>query len=100
MNIFTSSVAIFSFITFQSALGQNEVQSIKTSTHPSEVKQINNTPVIYIHRSEPSGNQGGQKNVQPPANNNTRCIKKSAQQQEMDNKKKELKEPVKSNSGQ
>jgi hypothetical protein len=94
MRVFTPVFIAFNFLIIQSAVAQNEVRSIKTSSRPTEVKQINNTPVIYIHKSESSGERS---QPMPGNQNNQRCIKKIGSAPEGNERKKELKDPVKIN---
>ncbi len=104
MNACACTLVTLGILSFEVAFGQ-EVKTVRTSngTPPSEVKQINNTPVIYIHKNDPSHppstqNPSRLRTTPPPSNGSQqRCIKKLPNQsEEGNNKKKELKEPVRS----
>ncbi len=101
MNVCTSVLVTVGIFAGQLAFAQNEVRTVQTSTNPRpvEVKQINNTPVIYIHKTEqPVANPQSTPNTTSAKNPQQRCIRKCEHQSTGDdNKKKELKEPVKSN---
>lgn len=80
------------------ALGQDQVRSIKTGGRPAEVKEINNTPVIMIHKSKDA--QESRTSPMPAKKNNHRCIKKIGACTEGGERTKELKEPVRINENQ
>ncbi|KXK46587.1 MAG: hypothetical protein BWX95_00185 [Bacteroidetes bacterium ADurb.Bin141] len=95
---------VFTFILFllfqamvSESFGQNQVRTMQTSNKAVEVKQINNTPVIYIPKTE--ARPGTQQLTSSPSKN-PRCIKRVGTAPNSESKKKELKEPVGSNDNQ
>lgn len=100
MNVYASVLVTVGIFTGQVGFAQNEVRTVQTSTNPRpvEVKQINNTPVIYIHKTEQPANSQSPPGTTPSKKTQQRCIRKCEHQSTGDDsKKKELKEPVKSN---
>ena len=101
MNVCSTVLVTVGIFAGQLAYAQNEVRTVQTSTNPrpAEVKQINNTPIIYIHKTEQQATSPAAPNtIKPTPPNQQRCIKKCQHQEnDTDSKKKELKEPVKSN---
>lgn len=97
MKVFT----LILFLLFQTlvseSFGQNQVRSVQTSNKSVEVKQINNTPVIYIPKTE---SRSGNNELSPSPSKNPRCIKRVGTAPNSESKKKELKEPVGSNDNQ
>ena len=97
MNIY--NLVLFSSCLFltQSALGQDQARPIKTGGRPAEVREINNTPVIMIHKSNDAHDKG---NSNMQQRKSPRCIKKVGACTEGGDRKKELKEPVRINENQ
>ncbi len=97
MKVFTIILFLALQFVISESFGQSQVRSVQTSNKSVEVKQINNTPVIYIPKSETHSERN---QLSPSPSKNPRCIKRVGSAPNSESKKKELKEPVGSNDNQ
>lgn len=97
MKVFTFVIFLALQFVISESFGQSQVRTTQTNNKSVEVKQINNTPVIYIPKTE---SRSGNNELSTPPSKNPRCIKRVGTAPNSESKKKELKEPVGSNDNQ
>ncbi|MBS1763752.1 MAG: hypothetical protein JSS90_02165 [Bacteroidetes bacterium] len=97
MKVFTFVLFLFLQFVISDTFGQSQVRTLQTSNKAVEVKQINNTPVICIPKSETHSDKN---HLTASPSKNPRCIKRVGSAPNSDTKKKELKDPVGSNDNQ
>lgn len=90
MNTFYKGVLVFTGVFFACNADAQNVRAVQTSTNP-QAKQINNSPVIVIPKSDAAPQQNNVKERQP-GNPNRSCRKVG--NQKGDGRKKQVSKPA------